>query len=270
MQVARDLPERQRLSAVMAVILLAYAATRFVQLPGQALAFDIAGISLPLPLNLNTITAILIAGLTATGADWLLQSYAGAADRSRYRHWFLPAMTAWVLSLLLGSLAFDLQWWLGLGLCALFLLAVLLAEYASSAPQNRYYALSTQALAVLTYCLFLILAITVRAVALRLYLALPAVALGVFTAGSRLQLLTPGQRWQPLHAIGVTFICMQLAAAFHYLPLSALGYGLGLLGLLYALNRYTVALNTGEPIRPALREAGISLAVFWVLALLLR
>jgi len=168
------------------------------------------------------------------------------------------------------SLPLNAGWWLALALCALFLLAVVLAEFASSTSENRLYPFATQALTVLTLGLFLILAITVRAVAGRLYLALPAVALGVSLAGSRLQLLRPGQKWQPLQMVAVAFICVQVAAAMHYLPLSALGYGLVLLGLLYALNHYLGALNTGEPLGQRTREAAISLGVFWALALLLR
>ena len=270
MEGSRQLPDRQRLSTVMAVILLAYVVSRFVQLPGQTIPFEFAGIYLPLQININTAVALLVAGLTASGTDWLLQTEANAGSRSRYRHWLLPAMTAWVLSLPLASLPLNLEWWLALILSALFLLAVVLAEFASSNRDHPFFTLSSQALTILTLGLFLVLAITVRAVALRLYLALPAVGLGVLMAGSRLQLLRPGQKWQPLQVVGVTFVCMQVAAALHYLPLSALGYGLVLLGVLFALNHYVGALNSGEPTSQTIREALISLAVFWTLAFLLR
>lgn len=254
----------------MAVILLAYAVARFVQLPGRTLAIELAGVYLPLQLNINTAIAVIVAGLTATGTDWLLQSESSATSRSRYRHWLLPAMTAWVLSLLLANLAFNAEWWLALVLCAGLVLAVILAEYASSFAANRFFAFSSQVLGILTFGLFLILTITVRAVGLRLYLALPAVALGMLTAGSRLQLLKSGQTWQPLQVVGITFIGVEVAAALHYLPVSALGYGLALLGLLYGLNHYMGALNTGEPLRLALREAAIALGIFWILAIIVR
>jgi hypothetical protein len=262
----RNLPDRERLSAVMVVILLAYVASRFVAGPGETLALELAGIYLPLNLNINTAIALLVAGLTATGTDWLLLSDPRSASRTRFRHWLLPAMTAWVLSLPLASLLLNAQWWLALALCAFFLLAVVVAEFASSSAENRFFAFATQALSVLTLGLFLVLAITVRAVGLRLYLALPAVGLGVLMASSRLQLLRAGQKWQPVQMAGVTFICVQIAAALHYLPLSALGYGLALLGLLYAFNHYLGALNTGEAPGQRAGEALISLAVFWALA----
>jgi len=268
-QLEHNLPDRERLSAVMGVVLLAYVASRFIAGPGETLALELAGIYLPLNLNINTAIALLAAGLTATGTDWLLLSDPSSAGRSRFRHWLLPAMTAWVLSLPLANLPLNGRWWLALALCAFFLLAVVLAEFASSTSENRYYGFATQALSILTLGLFLILAITTRAVALRLYLALPAVGLGVLMASSRLQLLRAGQRWQPIQIAGITFICIQVAAALHYLPVSALGYGVALLGLLYALNHYLGALNTGEALGQRIREALISLAVFWALALIL-
>ncbi|MEX2144476.1 MAG: hypothetical protein WD740_07770 [Anaerolineales bacterium] len=269
MEIASQTPDRERLSAVMAVILLAFVVSRFVQLPGQTIGLEIAGIYLPLQLDINTPVALLVAGLTATGTDWILQTEANAGSRSRYRHWLLPAMTAWVLSLPLASMPLNIEWWLALMLCAFFLLAVMLAEFASSTSDNRYYSLATQALTILTLGLFLILAITMRAVALRLYLVLPALGLGVLLAASRLQLLRLGQKWQPLQIVGITFICLQVAAALHYLPLSALGYGLALLGVLYAFNHYLGALNSEEPAAQAVRQSLVSLAVFWALALLL-
>ncbi|MCW5876671.1 MAG: hypothetical protein KIS85_07280 [Anaerolineales bacterium] len=267
---ARLLPDSERLIAVMAVILLAYAAARFIQAPGQLLAIELAGIYLPLQVSTNTAVALLVAGLTAAGADWMLQAEGPAAEGTRYRHWPLPALSAWVLGLLLGNMRFDLGWWAALALCAGLLLAVILSEFASSQPEHRYYWLAGQALRLLTLGLFLILAITVRGVGLRLFLALPAIAVAAFVAVSRLQLLRPEQAWRPVQMAGLTFLCVQVAAALHYLPFSALGYGLAMLGLLYGLNHVLTALNNDQPWQGPAREALISLAVFWVIALLVR
>lgn len=268
MQSARHMPDRERLSSVMAVILLAYVAARFVSTPGQTLGFELAGIYLPLQISVSAIVAVIVAGLTASGADWLLQAEA-ITGQSRFRHWLLPAMTAWVLSLLLSSLAFDLRWWAALALSAALILAVIYAEFASASEANQFQAVAVQALAVLTLSLFLILAITIRATGLRLYLALPMIALGIFVAGSRLQLLRPATTWQPLQAGGISFIGIQIAAALHYLPVTPLGYGLMMLGILFALDRYTAALNTELP-GQAMRQALIAGVIFWALGILVR
>ena len=267
---ARILPDRERLSAVMAVILLAYTAAHFVQLPGRTLALGFAGVYLPLQFSINTLVAVLVAGLTATGTDWLLREHPGLRGRPTLSHWLLPAMTAWVLSLPLASLPFSAQWWAVFTGAALLLFAVLVAEYNSLSPDSRLYLAATQALSALTYALLLILAISIRGLALRLFLALPALGLGVFLASARIQLLRGDQDWQPLQSFGITFITLQIAAALHYLPISALGFGLALLGLVYALNLYASSLNRGQPPREAAREPLITLLVFWGLALIVR
>ncbi|MCL5428772.1 MAG: hypothetical protein M1347_03085 [Chloroflexi bacterium] len=270
MDISRHLPDRERLSAVMALILLAYAAARFVRLPGQTLAIELAGIYLPLLINVDTVVALLVSGLTAAGADWLLRGENVLAGKSTARHWLLPAMTAWILSLTLANTQFGIQWWLAFAGSALLLLAILIAEYSSAFKENRFNSVATVALSVLTYGLFLILAITVRGAALRLYLAFPAIALGSFLAATRVQLLQGDAEWRPMEMVGITFTLSQVAAALHYLPVSALGYGLFLLGLLYALNLYINALNQGQEPRRAAREPLITLAIFWLLALLFR
>jgi hypothetical protein len=266
---SRHLPDRERLSAVMALILLAYAAARFVQIPGRLLAIDLGGIYLPLQISTNTLVAVLVSALTAAGADWLLQSEAGKQG-STAKHWLLPAMTAWVLCLTLANIDFSLEWWLAFGAAGLLILAILLAEYSSSFPENRFYAFSTQALAALTFGLFLILAITIRGSGLRLYLAFPAIFIGSFFAASRLQFLREDTEWRAMQMVAIAFIVSQIAAALHYLPISALGYGLMLLGLLYALSTFMNSLNSGSKPSQAAREPLVVMSIFWLLAVFFR
>jgi hypothetical protein len=182
------------------------------------------------------------------------------------RHWLLPGMTAWILSLTLANLLFDLYWWIAFTVAGLLILAILIAEYSSSFIENRFHQTAILALNALTYALFLILAITVRGAGLRLYLAFPAIAVGSYLASTRLQLLPDDSEWRPLQTAAITFIVAQIAATLHYLPISALGYGLILLGLFLALNSYMAALNQGQEPKQAAREPVVALAVFWILA----
>lgn len=254
----------------MALILLAYAAARFIDLPGQTLAIELAGIYLPLLINVNTLVAVLVSALTAAGTDWLLRGDPGLSRKTTKRHWLLPAMTAWILSITLANIEFGLQWFLAFSGSAFLLLAILLAEYSSATKENRFNAIATQALSALTFGLFLILAITIRGLGLRLYLAFPAIALGSFLAATRVQLLLENSEWRPMQMAGIAFIVAQIASALHYLPVSALGYGLILLGLLYALSHFFSALHFGQEPRQAARDPLITLAIFWLLAILFR
>lgn len=270
MDISRHLPDRERLSAVMALILLAYAVARFVQLPGSTLAIQLGGIYLPLLINTNTIVALLVSALTAAGADWLLRGEPEMKGQSPARHWLLPAMTAWILSLTLANLQFDLYWWIAFTIAAFLILAILIAEYSSSFKENRFYQVARTALNALTYGLFLVLAITVRGLALRLYLAFPAIMVGSFLAATRLQLLQESSEWRPLQMMAISFIVAQIGATLHYLPISALSYGLLLLGLLFALSTYIGFLNLGLQPRQAAREPIVVLAIFWLLGALIR
>ncbi|HRQ92873.1 MAG TPA: hypothetical protein PLC52_08420 [Anaerolineales bacterium] len=265
---ATQLPNRERLSAVMAVILLAYVAVRFVQVPPLVLNIELLGVFLPVQLGLNTLLAVLLAGLTAAGADWLLRDHPALGERTTYSHWLLPAMTAWVLALVLSNVPFTATWWIAFLVCALLLLAILLAEYNSISEETRIFATVSLALGMLSYILFLILAISVRGLGLRLFLSLPAVGLGAFLAGTRLNLLRSVENWHSLQLLGTSFLIMQLAAVLHYLPISALGYGLLLLGALFALNNYMANLNSGQAARAAAREPLVAMGVFLLLAVL--
>lgn len=264
---ARHLPDRERLSTLMAVILLAYAIARFVKVPGTTLALELAGVYLPLQFDIGTMITALVAGLTATGTDWLLRDHPNLIGRRRYGHWLLPAMTAWVLSLPLGSLPLSPLWWLAFAGSAALLVTVLIAEYASANPLNALYRPAALTLGALAFGLFLILAISLRGLAVRLILILPTIAAAAFLISGRLHLLSSERRWPVGQSIAIAFLSAQIAAALHYLPISAVSYGLALLGLLYALTNYAGALNQGQQGRAALNEPLVSLGLLWLLAL---
>lgn len=254
----------------MAVILLSYVAVRFVQVPAITLNLQLLGVLLPIQFSLTTLLAVLAASLTAAGADWLLREHPALGQHATYSHWLLPALTAWVLALVLGNLPFTPSWWLAFLLCAMLLLSILIAEYNSVSQEGRWYRFVTLALSALAYTLFLMLAISMRGLGLRLFLVLPAVALAAFLSGTRINLLRSSENWHSLQLLATTLLVAQVAAALHYLPVSALGFGLILLGLLFAINNYFAALNAGQPPRAAAHEPLIALGLFALLALLFR
>lgn len=265
---SRYLPQREDLSVLMAVILLAYAIARFVQAPSRSLTLEIAGVYLPVQININTVVSLLVAALAASGADWLLRSHPRFGQRNSLGHLLLPALTAWVLSLPLANLPLSPLWWAAFVGSGLLLLFVLLAEYVSVEREDQYYSIVSLALSGLAYSLFLILAISLKALTTRLLLTVPALAIGAFLISLRVQLLRGAQEVQPVHLAAITFITVQIAAAFHYLPLPAVAYGLGLLGAVYALNSFLAAIGLGQAPQSAARESLVALGAFWLLALM--
>src|SRR4030043_1005809 len=129
MNMHRHLPDSTRLSVLSAVILLSYALARFIDLPERDLSLQLPGIFLPIKLNIQTAVALLVAGLTATGAEWLLRQHPHASGHSILEHWLLPSMTSLVIGLPLLRLPFGLQWLAGFVIGGTLLMLVLLAEY---------------------------------------------------------------------------------------------------------------------------------------------
>ena len=70
------LPSADRLSILSAAILLAYAASRFVDIatPGN-LVCSCLDFTWRLRFNIHTLVTLLVAGLTASGADLLLRDH---------------------------------------------------------------------------------------------------------------------------------------------------------------------------------------------------
>jgi hypothetical protein len=253
----------------MAVILLAYATARFVRLPVRSFALELPGVYLPLQFNINTVVSALVAGLAATGTEWLLSGHPHLEGRPSYGHWLIPALTAWIISLPLANLPLSPLWWLAFASGALVLTLILQAEYLSVDPTDKRYGLVSLALTALAYGMFLTLAISLKALGVRLLLVLPALTLAAFLISMRVQQLRAGGEWQPLQLLAISFLSVQIAAALHYWPLSAVAYGLALLGLLYGLNSFITAMNQGQEPRAAAREPLIALGVFWLLAAIL-
>jgi hypothetical protein len=90
---SRYLPNTERLSVLAATILLAYALTRFVTLPGWELTARPLGILVSFHVNVQTIIPLLVAGLMAAGTSWLLSDHpalrtpaSGSGRRSQTEH----------------------------------------------------------------------------------------------------------------------------------------------------------------------------------------
>ena len=108
----RHFPDRDRLNVLAAVIMLAFALSRFVQLPVQDWSVQLPCLYLTIQINVYTIVALLVAGLTASGADWLLRDHPALKERNTFQHWLLPALTAWVVGIPLFQLPFGFTWWI--------------------------------------------------------------------------------------------------------------------------------------------------------------
>jgi hypothetical protein len=252
---------------LIATILIAYALAQFVTVPTTVIPVQIIGVFIPLQINLNTVVAIAVAGMTATGMDWLLRDHPKLEGRSTLPHWLLPALTAWILHVALSALPISLTWWAAFGVGGLFLLLVLIAEYIAIDPEDVRRPIAAAGLNALAYAQFLVLAVALKSVGLRLVMVLPALGLAAGLMSLRVIQLRAEKPWAVPQALASLVVVAQLTAALHYFPISPTGFGLVLLGALYALNNFILNLEQGFSTRQAILEPLIALLVLWGLAL---
>ncbi len=170
MQPTRFLPNRDRLSVLTAVIVLAFALARFLDLPARTLATSLFGSPLGLELNGPLLMMVLVAALISAGADTLIRSHptlAGQLGRRTFVHWILPGATALVLGTALNRLPDGPQWWLGLGLTAVALITVLVAEYIAVDRNDPAWDLAALGLTALAYAVALLLFALLRSLSAR-------------------------------------------------------------------------------------------------------
>ncbi len=180
MNEGNSFPDLNRLSIISSVIILAYALVPFVQIPTQTLAIQLPFAVFDFSFDFATIVSILVAILAALGSDWLIQSHPNRKDYSLIRHGLTPALTAWAIGVPLSFLEVGIEWWVVVGLGGLLLVFVLVAEYLVVDTNSPSHTPASLGLTVISFALFLVLAIALQASGVRLFLIFPALTITLF------------------------------------------------------------------------------------------
>lgn len=228
-------PSIDRLSIVIAIVLLAYAFTAFINLPEREISIQLPGFLFEFRLNFTTLVSLLVAILAASGANWLLASHPLAGSEIKYHHWILPALTAMVIGVPLDILDTNAAWWIIFALGGFLFAAVLSSEYISADHTDRRFPLAVITLTAIALALLLVLSIAVHGAGLRLYLILLAIVPSSVLVSARCLSLRQYGKWSLPWALTVGLIISQLVVALHYLPLSALQFGILITGSVYSL-----------------------------------
>ena len=170
---SRISPNIDRISVLSAIILLSYTLTGLINIPSRVLATQLPGFYFEIQINIQTIVSILVAGLAASGTDWLLREHPLSQNRRLIQHWLLPALTAWVIGVPLLQPDFGVYWWIGVFLGGGAIILVLMAEFSVIDPDDANYTRASIGLTIIAYALFFLLATTLRSSQLRLFLRFP-------------------------------------------------------------------------------------------------
>lgn len=264
------LPQTNKLSVVSASILICYALLPFIQVTVREVPLTVAGIFIPLRVNFYNLMSLMAAALAAAGTDWMLRDHPLIASHSTIPHLILPAMTAGAIGVPLGLLEASLEWWIILAFGSLLLIFILIAEYISLDKQDAHYPLALMVLSAVSYGIFFLLSIALRAANSRLYLML--LVLPLFFAFLCLRILNfrLGGGWRFEWTAVITLIIAQFVMAFYYWPLSPIRYGLGLLGPAYALIGITASLEEKPEVHEIFFEPVFMLGIFWILGIFIK
>lgn len=266
MERPQHLPDANRLSMVAAIILLSYAMARFINLPISEFSLQLPGVFLTFKIEIRTLVVVMVAGLTAAGADWLLLEHPDLGKRSTLEHWLVPALTSMVISLPLFQLPLGPIWWAGILLGAAFLMLVLLAEYLVVNPDDPRQPPAAAGLTILAFALYLLMAVSLRTASIRLFLTIPALTIAGWLVCLRTLHLRLHGIWALLQASLIAVILGEMATALFYMRLSPISFGLALIGAAYGLTSLIAGVAEGNELRQAAIEPGIVSLVLWVAA----
>jgi hypothetical protein len=266
----QSLPNIDHLSVLAAMIVLAYTLGRFIDLPSWQISNQLPGLYIEFTINVNMVTSLLVACMTAAGANWLMRGHPAVKGKHSLEHAILPALTALVIGIPLGGVPVGLGWWVGLISGAFILVLVLIAEYIAVDPEDIRLPLATAALSAVSFALFLVLAGALRAGGVRLLYNIPALVFAAWLVSLRVTNLRLHGEWTIYESAIIAFVIGQITAAFNYWPLTPITFGLVLLGPSYALISLFCNLIEEKPFRKVIFEPIISILIAWGAALIIR
>jgi len=152
--------DRDRLSVLVALILLISVLFRFIDLPEVAHRLNVFGSPLEIRLNRMGLLIVLVSGLVAMGTRYVLAAHPTPPHRlprPRYISWVLPSLLGGLSAYLIEQAPTQGVWIVGLLGSVLVISLAVAAEFGSLSIDDPNYARSRLALNVLAYLLAFVL-----------------------------------------------------------------------------------------------------------------
>jgi hypothetical protein len=215
-------PDRERLSALTALVVLAYGLIRIVVLPGVTVQFSLFGLIVRLKFDTQFFMLSLAAALAASGADWLIRSHPGFEETNApdIDHMIVPGLAALGLGAILARVPAGAGLWIGLALAVSLLVSVLVAEYIVVDPLDPRRDIAAVGLSSLSTLLLAGAFFAIRGAGLRAVFAVPLIFLAAAAVSGRLlTFATPrAQAWMQAGVLGA--LTAQVGWGLHYWPVS--------------------------------------------------
>ncbi len=272
----RTTPNFQQVSVLAATLSLTFLLAKLISFPGGELSLAVLGILVDFRFNVNTVTAVLAAGLSATGTFWLVQHHPSGHEKQFLQFGILPALSAWVLSVILWSLPLQGLWWMMLALGVGLLILIWTAEFVLVEPRDVNFRIALSGISTITFILFFALAANLRAADIRLVFLIPSmsVAAGLLTIRFLFLRLQGASLYERSNiftayfaALTTLLVTAQVATAGHFLPFSPVAFGLLVTGPAFAANVFFANMVEERPRLRTIWEPILILAGIWLLAL---
>jgi len=153
---------------------------------------------------------------------------------------------------------------------SMLIFLILVAEYISMDWDDSRYPLALMVLSAVSYGIFFLLCIVLRASNARLYLILLILPSFFIFLCLRILHFRLSGRWRFEWTAVITLIVTQCIIAAYYWPLTPVRFGLILTGPAYALIGIAASLEENPDIRKVFYDPLVVLAVIWVLAILIK
>lgn len=211
-------PDRERLSALTALVVLAYGLIRIVVLPSISLEFSLFGLVVRLNFDTQFVMLTLAAALAASGADWLIRSHPRfeATNAPDIDHMIVPGLAALGLGAILARVPAGSGLWIGLGLVVALLVSVLVAEYVVVDPLDPRRDIAAVGLSSLSTLLLAGAFFAIRGSGLRAVFAVPLIFLAAAAVGGRLLTFTTPRRQAWIQAGVLGALTAQFGWGLHY------------------------------------------------------
>jgi hypothetical protein len=236
-------PDRERLSALGALVLLAIALVRVVILPTLPFEIAVAGLLIRVEVNRAVVLVGLAAAVTVAGADWLTRSHPrGPHGWSRLEHVIIPGLATLATGAILTRIEPGPALWIGLALAAGLLMAVLVAEFIVIDPEDPRRMTALIGLTVLAQILLTGVYFAFFSLGVRAFFSIPLSFVATAAVAWRLLRLRMPESRPAWYAVAIGAGVAELMWGMYYLPLAAFQPALVLGLIAYLAIQTTVSL----------------------------